>query len=90
MMNRQHAKSSTSEIVDMQVVMYIIYIYIYIYIYTSLCVNELTFLQFSVKCGPIIQVQLIELLFIIYHKYYLLCATIVTNVSYQLNLLKLA
>ena len=43
MLNRQHAKSSTSEIVDVQVVKYIAYIS------TSLCVNEITFLQFSVK-----------------------------------------
>ena len=40
--NRQHAKSSTSEIVGIKVVMYIIYI-------SSLCINELTFVQFIVK-----------------------------------------
>ena len=43
MLNCQHAKSSSSEIVDVQVVKYIAYIS------TSLCVNEITFLQFSVK-----------------------------------------
>ena len=39
----QHAKSSTNEIVNKQVVMFIIYTL------TSLCINELKFLQFSVK-----------------------------------------
>ena len=43
MPNSQHAKSSTSEIFDIQVDMYIIHTS------TSLCINELTFLQFSVK-----------------------------------------
>ena len=39
----QHAKSSTNEIVNIQVVMFIIYTS------TSLCINELKILQFSVK-----------------------------------------
>ena len=43
MLNRQHTKSSSSKIVDIQVVKYIAYIS------TSLCVNEIKFLQFSVK-----------------------------------------
>ena len=43
MINCQLTKSSTSEIVDIQVVMYIICIS------TSLGVNEFTFLQFNVK-----------------------------------------
>ena len=42
MPNRQHAKSSTSEFVDIKLVMYVIYI-------SSLCINVLTFLQFIVK-----------------------------------------
>ena len=39
----QHVKSSTNEIVNIQVVMFIIYTS------ASLCINDLKFLQFSVK-----------------------------------------
>ena len=55
MLNRQHSKSSLSEIVEKQVVMYIIYLP------TSLCVDELTLLQFSVKFAELMRLFAVDL-----------------------------
>ena len=53
----QHAKSSTNDIVNIQVVMFIIYTS------TSLCINELKFLQFSVKSPGLIRLFADDLAF---------------------------
>ena len=55
MLNRQHLKSSLSEIVDKQVVMYVIYLP------TSLCVDKFTLLQFSVKSAGLMRLFAVDL-----------------------------